>query len=58
MMMRRYSLSLMADGFASWVMWSSDREELIERANRHRGCGHEWILSSYDGVRYLGCERI
>ena len=57
-MMMRYSLSLMSGGFARWVIWSSNREELIERANRDRGCGRHWLLGSYDESGFLGYERI
>lgn len=51
-----YSLSLMSGGFARLVFWSDDLDSLLAKADK--GCGHYWLLGRYDGLKFLGCERL
>jgi len=46
----------MSGGFARLVFWSSDRDALLAKVDR--GCGHYWLLGSYDESGFLGYERI
>ena len=52
-----YSLSMMSNGYARLVYWSENLESLMEKAS-YRGCGHYWLLGSYDGGKFLGYERV